>query len=446
MKTSQLKKHICWVMGVYLLFMSLFPTNLLAAPSSDTLNIAAEGVVLMDAKTGEVLYEKNPHQRYYPASITKLMTALLAIENLKSTDIISFSEEAIHGVEPGSSSIGIRIGEQLTVDQALHGLLLMSANEISNGIAEKVSGSVDNFAITMTKRAHELGATNTQFANPHGLHDENHYTTAYDMALIMRELYDNEYFREIMSHPTYQIPETNKSNEIRYLSQEHKLMNELRDSRLYRPDVIGGKTGFTNEARHTLVTAASKNGIDLIVVILKGDSATMYKDTTTLLDYGFNSYQSLTLHTPNDIITTLPVYAVQSGKLFETAVCQVSVPSAQSILVPQDVKFREINTDLELPPYLELGATEGQVVGSIKYINNQQLLASNDLVVSHMEYTPSPFSATYPDQSNLSFPIGFFIVIGLIIVAIIVVIILIKNKYRRKRFKHKKLKFSKTIK
>ena len=428
-----------------LILTLLMPSNLLAT-SPAIPNIAAGGAILMDAKTGEVLFEKNASTRFYPASITKLMTTLLVLENLKPSDLVTFSEEAIHSIEPGSSSIGMRIGEQITVDQALHGLLLMSANEIANGLAEKVSGSITNFATLMTKRAHALGATHTQFVNPHGLHDENHYTTAYDMALIAKELITHDYFLEIMKDSIYEIPPTNKSQEVRPLSQHHDLMNPYRDSRLYRPEVTGGKTGYTNEARHTLVTTASKNNIDLIVVILQSEKPTLYEDTTKLLDFGFDSYHTVDLHGTDDVIETLPVYAIQSGQLFETATCDISVVNQQSILVPKDIKFREITTSIELPEHLELGIQSGDSVGKISYLANNKVLSSNDLIISEIDFNASPFTASEPQSTHPAFPTGFFIFLGVFILIAIIFIIILYRRHKRRFIRHKKLKFSKTLK
>ncbi len=439
------KKIISKLMTYCLILTLLIPCRVLATAPSPP-NIASSGAILMDAKTGEVLFDKNATTTFYPASITKLMTTLLVLENLNPTDTVTFSEEAIYSIEPGSSSIGMRIGEQITVDQALHGLLLMSANEIANGLAEKVSGSISSFASLMTKRAEELGATHTSFMNPHGLHDEAHYTTAYDMALITRELLTHEYFLELMKDSIFEIPATNKTQETRPLSQQHALMNPYRDSRLHRNDVTGGKTGYTNQARHTLVTTASKNDIDLIVVILQSDHATHYEDTTKLLDFGFNSYHSVNLHTPYDIVETLPVYAIQSGQLFETATCHLSVPTQESILVPKDVKFRELMTSLDLPDYLELDAKAGDTVGTIHYMANNKIVSSNSLVISDIVFNASPFTASEPQVNSPPFPLTFFITILVGIIVGVCCLIFLWRHLRRRRFRHKKLKFSKTLK
>lgn len=422
--------------------LSLWGTEVETMPS-----IESQAAILIDAKTGNILFEKNATEKHYPASITKLMTALLAIENLKPSDVISFSQEAIYGIELGSSHIGMQIGEQITVDQALHGLLLMSANEIANGLAEKVGGSIDQFASKMNVRAQQLGAQNTHFANPHGLHDENHYTTAYDMSLIARAIYNNDYFLEIMSHPTYQIPPTNKTSEIRYLAQQHRLMNKLRDGRMYRSDVIGGKTGYTDLARHTLVTVARRDGVDLIAVVLQGEKMGVYTDTNALLDYGFNSYKYLTLYDTKDVIATLPVYSIKSGKLYQVASCQVGVASDTSMLLPHSIKQRELLTELNLPDYLELGVEVGETVGTIQYIGKGKCLAENNLILSSIEFLPSPFKVDFPNESSRAYTnYSFFLFMSIGISIFFILFVLFIMHRRKKRLYYKQFKFNKTLK
>lgn len=249
--------------------------------------ILSKTAIVIEANTGTVLYEKNSTKKSYPASLTKLLTALLVIETLSKDDTVTFSETAINSVQSGGSSIGIRPSETLTIDDALHGLLLMSANEIANGLAEEVSGSIDNFVSTMNQRAIELGAFDTHFVNPHGLFQDDHTTTAYDLALITLELIKHNYFLSIMNDSFYEISPTNIMDETRYLYQQHKMVNTKNDMRIFREDVIAGKVGYTSESGFTLVTVAEQGDKTLIVVILDSDSTERYTDTATLLDYCF---------------------------------------------------------------------------------------------------------------------------------------------------------------
>lgn len=245
--------------------------------------VAAEGAVLLNAATGEVLYGKNQDTQFYPASITKVMTALVVLEHCNLDETVTFSEAATTNLESGAVALGVSAGDQLTVEQSLYGLLLKSANEIGNGLAEHVSGSVSAFADLMNAKAKELGCKNTHFANPHGLNNENHKTTPYDMALILRAAVANDTFRKIDTTTSYQFPAI-KNAGARTITMGHKMMYKT-DSRYYE-GIIGGKTGYTSKAGNTLVTAVERDGVRLIAVVMKA-SGTHYTDTKAMLDYGF---------------------------------------------------------------------------------------------------------------------------------------------------------------
>ena len=245
--------------------------------------IQAQGAVLMDAATGNLLYSKEAETKFYPASITKLMTALLVAEKCSHDDTVPFSKTAVTNLESGAVTLGLVEGDKLTVRQSLYGLLLKSANEVANGLAEHTAGSISKFADMMNARAKELGCTNTNFVNPNGLNNSNHYTTPHDMALIARAAFQNGTVSKIASTLSYQIPATQKAA-ARTISLGHKMLYP-NDARYYQ-GVIGGKTGYTSLAGNTLVTCAERDGVRLIAVIMKSKS-TQYTDTSALLDYGF---------------------------------------------------------------------------------------------------------------------------------------------------------------
>lgn len=246
--------------------------------------IEAEGAVLMDGATGAVLYAKNGETQFYPASITKLMTALLVAEKCSLDDTVTFSAAATTNLESGAVSINMTEGDILTVRQCLYALLLKSANEVGNALAEHVAGSNGAFADMMNAKAVSLGCTNTHFTNPHGLNDEQHYTTPHDMALIARAAFQNDTVKTVASTRTYTLPATKNNPSGLTVTIGHKMLNPS-DSRYY-PGIIGGKTGYTSKAGNTLVTAAEKDGVRLIAVIMKSKS-THYTDTKALFDYGF---------------------------------------------------------------------------------------------------------------------------------------------------------------
>ncbi len=245
--------------------------------------IKAEGAVVIDASTGDVLYGKNERTRFYPASTTKLMTAMLVLERANLGDTVTFSKAATTNLESGAVSLNLTEGDKLTVEQCLYALLLKSANEVANGLAEHVAGSVAGFAQLMNQKAAALGCTGTNFVNPNGLNNNDHYTTPYDMALIGRAAFQNQTLCKVATTVSYQLPATKKSG-ARTITMGHKMVYP-NDSRYYQ-GIIGGKTGYTSLAGNTLVTGAERNGTRLIAVVMKSKS-THYEDTKALLDYGF---------------------------------------------------------------------------------------------------------------------------------------------------------------
>lgn len=245
--------------------------------------IQAEGAVVIDAATGKILYGKNETSRFYPASITKLMTAMVVLERTTLGDTVTFSKSATTNLESGASTLNLTEGDRLTVEQCLYGLLLKSANEIGNALAEHVSGSVEGFVQLMNQKAGELGCTGTHFANPHGLNDSSHYTTPYDMALIARAAFQNQTLCRIDTTLTYQFPAA-KKGAAQTITMGHKMM--FPDDSRYYEGIIGGKTGYTSIAGNTLVTGAERDGARLVAVVMKSKS-THYTDTKQLLDYGF---------------------------------------------------------------------------------------------------------------------------------------------------------------
>jgi D-alanyl-D-alanine carboxypeptidase len=251
-------------------------------------DLVSDSAIVIDADTGDILYEKDAYSTRYPASITKIMTGLLVLENGDLTSTVTFSENAIWGIERDSTHIALDVGEQLTLEQALYATLVVSANEAAMGVAEHIGGTIENFADMMNERAAELGCINTHFVNPNGLHDDNHYTCAYDMALIAREAIKLDKFREITSTTYYEIPPTNLQEETRYLYQDNKLIKQ--DSDYYYEPCIGGKTGYTDQALGTLVTWAEKDGRTLICVVMHArPSRATYTDATALFKYCFSN-------------------------------------------------------------------------------------------------------------------------------------------------------------
>jgi D-alanyl-D-alanine carboxypeptidase len=403
-------------------------STLPAYASPENLEINSTAALLIDANTGSVIYEKNGYNTYYPASITKLMTALLTIENLSPLQTITFTNDAVLGLPRNSSNIGMKAGEEITVDQALHGLLLMSANEVANGLAIEIGGSIESFAEMMNVRANELGALSTHFSNPHGLHDETHITTAYDMALIAMEISKKPYFQEIMSHITYQIPETNETDEIRYLSQQHRLMNQVRDASAYREDVVGGKTGYTSAAGNTLVTIAEKNGMKLISVILGSDGNNVYLDTNTLLDYGFDNHETLIIE-QNDFLETVTVFSTIDEHLEEIGSAEITMDSFPTLIVQSGINQNQLTTSLDLPEFLNESIREGDHVGVLSYYYNNRLLGHTELVVERIILAEKL-------DTDFKKPFSLGSIFSLVLIIILSFFLRQRRRSKRKRFNY----------
>lgn len=394
---------------LFTFMLSIINVNCIAAQDDEPI-INTAYAILMDGNTGQILYKKNEDARCYPASITKLMTALLGIETLQPDDLLTFSQTAVYSIEYGSSHIGIQEGEILTGDQALHALLLMSANEVANGIAEKVSGSIETFAELMTSRAQELGALNSHFVNPHGLYDENHYTTPYDMALITKELLTKDYFLSLMKDTYYEIPTTNKVDEIRYLSQQHKMLNPKKDASIFREDVIGGKTGYTIEAGHTLVTIAQRNQQILIAVVMKSEGQYMYSDTDTLLDYGFDAFKTVEI-AASAYEETVPI--TDQTSVIGEAIVQLKAPILVSLKDDQNERAITYKTTITAP--LNEASKQGDVVGNSALYIGEDFIIGTDVVLQKINFN-AKVAPTLPKNTTHTKPLIIILVFIVILV------------------------------
>lgn len=253
--------------------------------------VTAEAAICMDADSGAILYGKNISETHFPASITKIMTALLVLENCDLDDTVTFSETAVNNLEAGAVTAFTSAGDTLSVRDCLYALLFRSANDVANALAEHVSGSIEAFSEEMNSRAKELGCLNTHFSNPSGLNAEDHYTTAYDMALIARACMDNKLFLELESTDTYKIGATAERPDGLTVRIGHKMKRSGTDYTDAR--VVAGKTGYTSLAGNTLVTMAEEGDRRLVTVVLQDKNPMHYTDTAAMFDLGFGSFENV---------------------------------------------------------------------------------------------------------------------------------------------------------
>lgn len=296
--------------------------------SEEEMRIYSEAAILIEEKTGKILYEKNIHDRKYPASTTKILTAILAIEKCDLNETQVASESAISALKSGYTKANIQVGEEFSIDQLISVMMIQSANEAANIIAEHISGSVEEFSKLMNEKAKEIGCLDTHFVNPNGMHSEEHYSTAYDMALIARYCMKNEKFREYAVLKEASLPRTEywqdeqvEENGERIFYNTNNMMQK--DSKFYYPTCIGIKSGFTTPAKNCLISASNKNGFELISVILHAEStedgqSARYIDTINLFNYGYEKYKLSDILEEYDMTETTEENNEIIGKITDT--------------------------------------------------------------------------------------------------------------------------------
>ena len=396
------------------------------------LEIEALGAILIDATTGDILYQKNIDERLYPASITKLMTVLLALEYGKLDEVMTFSYEATHSIPYNSSHISVDTNEQLTIEQGLYAIMLQSANEVSNGVGEHISGSMDAFAVKMTERAKEIGCTSTNFVNAHGLHSDDHYTTARDMTLIAQELLKHKFFIELMGVTYYEIPPTNVQPETRNLYNQNQLIRQ--SSIFYYENSLGGKTGFTDESGNTLVSFAKQGETTLISVVLKSTGyGNSYKDTAKLFDYGFNNFETKTIAKKGDSPAHITVIETQTRKTLTLGPVTISYPSDIVVTVPKNTPISSIVPTYNLQETYEAPIRQGELVTNVSFKLDNDIIATCNLVAdSTLLPTTSPENNA-PKNAPISPIVVFFLLFVAISIIIGVRIVVSKIEYENRR-------------
>ena len=293
--------------------------------------IYSGSALVIDTVTGATLFSQDADEKIYPASTTKLLTAILALENCSLDETVTFSETAVD-LESGASSIDAVAGEEMSLEDVLYGLLLPSGNDCANAIAEHVAGSIDAFAEMMNEKAEELGCASSHFTNPSGLHDSDHYTTASDMFLIAKEAFSNSTIKEIISCASYTVDATNMSDE-RTFSNSNSLIQT--DSSYYNSTVVGGKTGYTSSAGRALVILSESNNMNLICLFFNCPYYYgVFSDANTLLDYVYNNFSIVNISEAEERFSS------------SFADAKIVLDSTSSIIIPNSISLSDLDSTL----------------------------------------------------------------------------------------------------
>lgn len=396
--------------------------------------MTSEAVLIMESSTGKVVYEKNGYQKKYPASTTKILTAILAIEHCNLDESATASEFAINSIPSGYSTANIQIGETLSVRDLLYALMLQSANESAVILAEHISGSQEAFADLMNKKAVEIGCKNTNFVNPNGIHNENHYTTAYDLALMAKYAMKNETFREIVKTTSFTLPATNAypANTRTYNNTNNLIIydNRNRPDNYYYKEATGIKTGYTSFAKNCLVSSAEKNGIEYICVVLgasiiyeDGHSiSARYVDTINLFNYAFDNYSFRLLVDKGFNVDSVEI----ENATKETKNLDLLLSNEINIFASIDNRDTEIQPEISLIEGLQAPISKGDTVGTISY------------EVEGLRYTTDLIAGNDVKEFKKSY-ILLYIVIFIGIFTVIIFSIRYYN--RKKKFTNKRNKY-----
>ena len=357
----------------------------------ESMYIQAKAAILVDDDYGEVLYEQNAHEKNYPASITKVMTTLLVLEAVDRgeaalTDIVTVGDEVNLGIGEGGSGVGLQEGEQLSLEDLLYCALTASANEACNALAQYLCGDVATFVERMNQRAAELGMENTHFANTHGYHDPDHYTTAYDIYLMCHEAMQNPTFRTIVSSVGHTVPATNMS-EARELHETNALVSTWRIDNYWYRYATGIKTGSTPEAGYCLASSATKDDRHLIAVVLgaenpkNADGSTnrlQFSESTRLLEMGFNDFSRQTILDETDRDFPEVAVTLSSGADYVT----VQPSGALEATLPNDIVMENFERKVDLPAEVEAPVEAGEKLGTVTLTYDGQEYGTLDLVTT----------------------------------------------------------------
>lgn len=386
--------------------------------------LVSNAAIVIDATSGQILYEKNAYDQKYPASITKILTVALALEkNTDMSEIITISENAVWDIDRDSTLIGLDVGEKITFGDCVYSAMVKSDNTCAYALAEYVAGDTKAFAELMNAKAKELGCENSNFVTPNGLHDDNHHSCAYDMALITKYALENEAFREVSSTLFYEVPATNLAEETRPMWNGNKMINPQEP--YYYEYCEGGKTGYTSKANNTLMTYAKKDNLELICIILDCDGLKYsYSDTRALYNYCFNNYSyyyplsDFSFESDDkDIVQTNSILENYYNSL-NHELMDLSVDKNFSILLNKTVDTAQIQRDITL-----YDTARDNVLGEISFSYEGVTLGTSPIKSSTLPLSSSLSKEEEPEEKISTWKqIGK---IALLILAVIIVIIVL---------------------
>lgn len=426
-----MKKIFSFLLTLLITFLPVFNTNNLSFADSEP-NLTAEYAVLMDYETGQVLYSKNGNSKLYPASTTKAWTAYVVLKHVNDLNqVVEIKDLPI----VDGSSMYLKEGEAFTVKELLDALLIHSSNDVAMVLAKYVGGSVENFVNMMNDEAKSIGAENTHFNNPHGLPDENHYTTAYDMALMARKAMDNKIFRDIVNTKSVKYPATEAYPYERYFENTNQFLTS-RSKMNYKGqeidikyDVVDGiKTGYTDAAGKCLLSTGVKNNIRVISAVFKSTVDDLYLDSRTLLDYGFDNFYVKEIVDKDDFIKNKKVFLSKEKKLIYQPETNYSVALSNN----SNAGDYSIKTKLD---NIKLPIKEGDKVGTLEVYKNKKLEKSIDLVAKN---DVTSIFAFFKENKLL-----YNVLKIILLIIILVFIVFIIRKVNRKKKEKKNSTYSK---
>lgn len=406
---------------IFLLFL-LMIIGIQSVSFASEVNLNSEAAILVEISTGRIIYEKNSTKKLYPASTTKILTAILVIENCNLNDLVTVRQSALDNIPTGYVTCNLQVGEELSVKDLLYALMIPSANDAAYVLAEHVAGSVDNFSVMMNDKAREIGCKTTHFVNPNGIHDDSHYSTAYDLYLLANYAMKNETFRNLVATTEYTLPATEKyPNEDRILKTTNELLNKNSRNYYYK-NAIGIKTGYTSKAGNCLVAASSRDGLEFIAVVLNGGTTedglnSRYVDSKKLFEYAYDNFTLTKIIEKGSVVQTLEV---EKGTK-ETKFLDLVIDETITVVNNKSIDMNSVIPEITLKEMIEAPISAGDTIGTIKY------------KVDDIEYSAKLLAKTNVERVDYSM---YFIIAGLLLLMFSLSVM----KSSRKKSKRRKRK------